>query len=197
MDKKWWSVVCCVVVAYCCCFSKCLSLNSILAKREMIFLLLLLLGLQLFFEGGQSTTHSTGLLDTQIQRNILLLLVEKTKLFTLSLVDNGQCTGNVLASQSTNNKNYLLIIILFYYWSHFLLLISYLLCTSYHINIFPPFPFYIYIYIYILHLVKLGSRTASDLLNTQGSKFLLLLVKSLQELSLVLVAKFVCFDGSL
>ena len=182
---------CCVVVAYCCCFSKCLSLNSILAKREMVFLLLLLLGLQLFFEGGQSTTHSTGLLDTQVQRNILLLLVEKTKLFTLSLVDNGQCTGNVLASQSTNNKIYLLILILFYYQSFFTInILSSLYLLSY--KYFPsPFP------LYILHLVKLGSRTASDLLNTQGSKFLLLLVKSLQELSLVLVAKFVCFDGSL
>ena len=73
-----------------------LSLDSILAKREMSQLLLLTNSLQGLFIRSQSSTHSTGLLDTEIQRNVLLLLVEETELFTLGLVDDSQDTSNVL-----------------------------------------------------------------------------------------------------
>lgn len=45
--------------------------------------------------------------------------------------------------------------------------------------------------------MKLGSRATGNLLHAKGSKFLLLLLKSLEKLGLVLVAKFVCLDGSL
>jgi hypothetical protein len=63
-------------------------------------LLLLTDGLLGLLERSQSSAHSTGLLDTKIQGDELLLLVEETELFTLGLVDDGQDTGNVLAGLS-------------------------------------------------------------------------------------------------
>ena len=78
-----------------------LSLDSILAKREMSSLLLFTNSLLGLFERSQSSTHSTGLLNTKIKRSETLLLVKETKLFTLSLVDDSQDTGNVLASLTT------------------------------------------------------------------------------------------------
>ena len=78
-----------------------LGLDSVLAKREMSQLLLLTDSLLGLLERSQSSTHGTGLLDTEIQRSEALLLVEKTKLFTLGLVDNGQNTGNVLTGLTT------------------------------------------------------------------------------------------------
>jgi hypothetical protein len=78
-----------------------LGLDSILAEREMGFLLLLTDSLLGLLERSQSSAHSTGLLDTEIQGDELLLLVKETELFTLGLVDDGQDTGNVLASFTT------------------------------------------------------------------------------------------------
>jgi hypothetical protein len=78
-----------------------LSLDSILAKREMGFLLLLTNSLLGLLKRSQGSAHSTGLLDTKVQGDELLLLVKETELFTLGLVDNSQNTGNVLASFST------------------------------------------------------------------------------------------------
>jgi hypothetical protein len=78
-----------------------LSLDSILAKREMGQLLLLTNSLLGLLERSQSSTHSTGLLDTEIKRSERLLLVEKTELFTLSLVDDSQNTSNVLTGLTT------------------------------------------------------------------------------------------------
>ena len=80
---------------------KNLSLDSVLAKREVSQLLLLTNSLLGLLERSQSSTHGTGLLDTEIQGSETLLLVEETKLFTLSLVDDSQDTGNVLASFTT------------------------------------------------------------------------------------------------
>ncbi len=80
-----------------------------------------LLGL---FERSQSSTHSTSLLDTEIQRSETLLLVEKTKLFTLSLVDNSQDTGNVLTSLTTKNNlriNIYQLFILYYTYTSWVL----------------------------------------------------------------------------
>ena len=67
----------------------------------MGILLLLLDSLELTFIRSQSATHSTGLLDTEIERNILFLLVEKAKLLTLGLVDNSQSASNILANNTT------------------------------------------------------------------------------------------------
>jgi hypothetical protein len=83
---------------------KNLGLDSILAKREVSQLLLLTNGLLGLLERSQSSTHSTSLLDTEIKRSETLLLIEKTELFTLSLVDDSQDTGNVLTSFTTLNK---------------------------------------------------------------------------------------------
>ena len=81
-----------------------LSLNSIFTKREVSFLLLLTKSLLGLFKGSQSSTHSTGLLDTKVQRNILLLVVEESELFTLSLVDDSQDTSNILTGFTTNQN---------------------------------------------------------------------------------------------
>jgi hypothetical protein len=70
----------------------------------MSFLLLLTEGLLGLLERSQSSTHGTGLLNTEIQRDELLLLVEETELFTLGLVDDGQDTGDVLASFTTKKS---------------------------------------------------------------------------------------------
>ena len=78
-----------------------LGLDSVLAKREMSQLLLFTDSLLGLLERSQSSTHGTGLLDTEIQGSETLLLVEKTKLFTLGLVDNSQNTGNVLTGFTT------------------------------------------------------------------------------------------------
>ena len=131
----------------------------------MGILLLLLDSLKLTLIGSQSATHGTGLLDTQIQGDVLLLLIEKTQLFTLGLVDDSQGTSNVLANFTTTS-----------------LLLAY------------KDPIHKWL---ILHLVKLGSRATSNLLNAERSKLLLLLFKGLEKLSLVLVAKFVCLKRSL
>ena len=81
-----------------------LSLDSILAKREMSQLLLLTNSLLGLLERSQSSAHSTGLLDTEIERSETLLLIKETKLFTLGLVDDGQDTGNILTSLTTTNS---------------------------------------------------------------------------------------------
>jgi hypothetical protein len=67
----------------------------------MSILLLLTDSLLGLLERSQSSAHSTGLLDTEIQGDELLLLVKETELFTLGLVDDGQDTGNILASFTT------------------------------------------------------------------------------------------------
>jgi len=80
-----------------------LSLDSKLALREVSKLLLLLDGLLVGLNLGQTTTDGAGLLGTEIQGGVLLGLVEQTKLFTLGLVDDGQDASDGLAGSTTIN----------------------------------------------------------------------------------------------
>ena len=63
----------------------------------MCSLLLVLGGLQALLVGSQSPPDGTGLLWAEIERNVLLSLVEKTELVALLQVDDGQDTGNRFA----------------------------------------------------------------------------------------------------
>jgi len=71
-----------------------LSLNGVLAKREVGVLLLLLLGLERGLVLGKTAADSTGLLDAEVQGKEVLLLVEETELGTLSLGDDSHDTSN-------------------------------------------------------------------------------------------------------
>lgn len=59
-----------------------------------LFLLPLLLGHQLLFVLGELVAHSSSLLASQVQRPVLLFLVEFLDHFFLSLINDGQDTGD-------------------------------------------------------------------------------------------------------
>ena len=76
---------------------KYLCLDGVLAEREVGLLLLLLDGLDGRLVLGKTTADGTGLLDTEIQGQEVLLLVEETELSTLGLGDDGHDASNRLA----------------------------------------------------------------------------------------------------
>ena len=67
----------------------------------MNILLVLLDGLLSLFELGQTTSDSTSLLLSQVGRNVFLSGVENAQLFTASMRDDGQDTGNILSDITT------------------------------------------------------------------------------------------------
>jgi hypothetical protein len=142
-------------------------------------LLLLLDGLLAGLDLGQTTTDGAGLLGTEIQGGVLLGLVEQTKLVTLGLVDNSQNTSDCLAGSTTVNDK-----------------------ASVRDTVIQKHGLVKLKKVQIrkngggsLHLLE--SSSSSNLLDTKGGELLLKLIKLLGELSLVLVAKFVGFNGDL
>lgn len=67
----------------------------------MNILLVLLDGLLSLLELGQTTSDSTSLLLSQVGRNVFLSGVENAQLFTASMRDDGQDTGNILSDITT------------------------------------------------------------------------------------------------
>lgn len=74
-----------------------LSLDSILSLRESLLLLLLLNSLSLGLGSRESSSNSSGLLGTQVLGDVLLGLVELTKLISLGKVDDSQDSSNRLS----------------------------------------------------------------------------------------------------
>ena len=74
-----------------------LSLDSKLPHRKVSVLLKLLLSLLALLGGGESTAHGTRLLGAQVQRHVLLALVEFAQILALLLGDNGENACNRLA----------------------------------------------------------------------------------------------------
>ena len=70
------------------------GLDGIFPRREMGLLLLLLLGDSAGILLAQSSSDGTGLLCSEIQREVLLLGVEESQLVSLVGVDDGQDAGN-------------------------------------------------------------------------------------------------------
>lgn len=64
----------------------------------MPLLLLLLLGDQVGLVLCQASAHAAGLLGAEVERLVLLALVEDTELGALVGVDDGEDTGNILAN---------------------------------------------------------------------------------------------------
>ena len=75
-------------------FYSYLSFNGIFSQRKVDIFLLLLDCLSCGFELGQSSTDSTSLLHTPVQRSVLALLMEQLDLSSLVLVDDCKNTGN-------------------------------------------------------------------------------------------------------
>ena len=75
----------------------CLRLDGILPLGEMHLPLLLLLSDSAGVLLAQSPSDGTGLLDSEVERQVLLALVEETELVALVGVDDGQGTGDRFA----------------------------------------------------------------------------------------------------
>lgn len=74
----------------------------------MNILLVLALSLGLTLVLGQLAAESTGLLGTEVKRQVLLVLVELTQVSTLLEVDHSQNASNVLAHSVTVRLDLLL-----------------------------------------------------------------------------------------
>ena len=72
-------------------------LNGVFSLREVRLALLRLLQLLGLVLRRQTTTDSTGLLRAEVERQVLLVLVEETELRALLEVDDGQGAGDGLA----------------------------------------------------------------------------------------------------
>ena len=85
----------------CCSVCKhCLRAESILATREGTQTLHGADALGVLLLGSERTTHRTGEAGTQVQRDVLLALVELAELLRLGLVDDRQHARNVLAGRA-------------------------------------------------------------------------------------------------
>lgn len=71
----------------------------------MHLLLLLLLGDDALLVLGKSPSHGAGLLGAEVEREVLLVLVEDTELRTLVDVDDGEDTGDRLADVVAVEEN--------------------------------------------------------------------------------------------
>lgn len=74
-----------------------LRLDSVIPLGEVPLPLLLLLGDAAGLILGEGTAQGAGLLGSQVEREVLLLLVEETELVALGGVDDGQDTGDGFA----------------------------------------------------------------------------------------------------
>lgn len=73
-------------------------LDSVLPLRKVGLLLLRLQSLPCRLVLGQPSPDGTGSLDTEIEGQVFLALVEDAQLLTLGSVDDGQDTGDGLAN---------------------------------------------------------------------------------------------------
>ena len=78
----------------------CSSLNGVLLEWVQLLLPLLLLGLQVLFMLVEPPAHGTCFLGPQIQGLVLLALIEFPEVLFLSLVNDGQYTGNGFTNYS-------------------------------------------------------------------------------------------------
>ena len=78
----------------------CSSLNCILPEGVQPLLPLLLLGLQVLFMLVEPAAHGTCFFGLQIQGLVLLALIEFPEVLFLSLVNDGQYTGNGFTNYS-------------------------------------------------------------------------------------------------
>jgi len=67
-------------------------------------LLLRLLGNDLGFCGAETSADGAGLLWSEVERSVLLGLVEKAELLALGCVDDGESAGNRLADVVAVNE---------------------------------------------------------------------------------------------
>lgn len=74
-----------------------LRLDGVYSLREVLLLLLLLLGLLRGLVLGEASPDGTGLLWSEVQRDVLLLLIEQAQLVSLGGVQDGHHTSNRLA----------------------------------------------------------------------------------------------------
>ena len=72
-------------------------LDSVLPLREVSGTLLCLLEDLVLFRRGQTAADGAGLLRAEVERQVLLVLVEQAELRPLLKVDNGQGAGDRLA----------------------------------------------------------------------------------------------------
>jgi len=72
-------------------------LDGVVPLWEVHLLLLLLLGDKVGLVLGQASAHGTGLLWSEVERSVLLVLVEDLELRTLVDVDDSEDTGDRLA----------------------------------------------------------------------------------------------------
>jgi hypothetical protein len=77
---------------------KCSYLESKLPHWEVLALLLCLFGDKALLVLGQSSSNGTGLLWSEIEREIFLFLVEETELMSVVRIDDCERSGNVLAN---------------------------------------------------------------------------------------------------
>ena len=80
-------------------------LNSVLPLGEVDLLLALALGLQGSLVLGETAAESTGELGAEIERKVLLVLVEETQLSALVGVDDGENASDRLANLAAKMKN--------------------------------------------------------------------------------------------
>ena len=78
----------------------CSSLNCVPLERVQPVLPLLLLGLQVLFMLVEPAAHGTCFFGLQIQGLVLLALIEFPEVLFLSLVNDGQYTGNGFTNYS-------------------------------------------------------------------------------------------------
>ena len=82
------------------CEEHCLRAESILAARERTHALHGADALGVLLLGSERTTHGAGETRAQVERDVLLALVELAQLLSLSLVDDRQDARNVLAGRA-------------------------------------------------------------------------------------------------
>ena len=78
----------------------CSGLDRLLPERVQPLLPLLLLGLQVLFAFVQPAAHGTRFLGPQIQGLVLPALIEFPEVLFLSLVNDGEYTGDGFANNS-------------------------------------------------------------------------------------------------
>lgn len=126
---------------------------------------------------GQPPPDSAGLLGAEVERHVLLALVEEAELLALSGIDDGQDTGDRLADIVTVNP--------------------YILVT----HIPPCSPFLVEYrscwFKGYVHLGELGRSTTGDFLDTEVGKVQLQLVELLLQVDFGLLPEGSCLDTGL
>jgi hypothetical protein len=157
-------------------------LNGVLPLGEVNLLLPLLLGDQRSLVLGEPSANGAGLLGSEVEREVLLVLVEQTQLGALVGVDDGQDAGDRLAEVVAEKKNPNVSLVP---------LFSLFPSKRIPVVVFSPVSPYHAIRLSFgkklklnAHSGELGGSTASDLLDTKLVQLGLELVKLLREVIL-------------